>query len=218
VLLVAAETKSFLPQWLRYYDKPPESGACIISIDPVPPPSDAQIQKGLKGKDYEAISVVSRSAGQYYLLDYAVNKGHDPSWTSSKFFEFIFRYDPRCCVLSLVAAERYLKWFLEKEMTRRRTYVALKEAPIGKQSKFNRIIASMHSAVSTGKFWCSREHSEFILQFEGYGLGYRGHDDLLESVANAVAELSNPYLELTAEEIDPLNTTVEEFQIARACP
>jgi hypothetical protein len=219
VRLVAAETRSFVPQWLRKYDEPPREGVCVMSIDPVPPPSEAQLKKGLKGKDYEAISIVARSKGHYYLLDYAINRGHDPSWTSAKFFEFIFRYRPQCCVLSLVAAERYLKWFLEQEMARKRTYLALKEAPIGKVSKFNRITAAIHGAANQGRLWCSPQHAEFILQFESFGIGYKGHDDLLESVSNGVAELSNPFLELVAEGKDPLSDEgMEDFPLAHACP
>jgi hypothetical protein len=217
VKLVAAETLSFRPTWLRKYESPPKVGACVMSIDPVPPPSEAQVAKGMKGKDYEAISIVARAKGEYYLLDYAVNRGHDPSWTAAQFFSFAQRYKPMCCVLSLISAERYLKWFLEKEMSRRQVYVPLKEAPIGKQSKFNRILAALSGVASAGKLWCGKQHSDFILQFETYGSGYKGHDDLLESVANGVAELTSPYLELVAEGRDPLDD-VEEFPMLRVCP
>jgi len=214
--LVAAETLSFPRHWLKRYDIPPKVGACVMSIDPVPPPSDLQMAKGLKGKDFEAISVVGRSQGSYYLLDYATNRGHVPDWTAAKFFEFALRYRPQCCVLSLVSAERYLKWFLEKEMSRRRLFVPLKEAVIGTRSKFARITAALGGVSSQGKLSCSSMHSDFILQFESYGIGYRGNDDLLESVANGVAELTSPYLELSAEEFADVET--ENFPSLRACP
>jgi len=219
VRLAQAETRSFIGTWLRKYDEPPAIGTCVISIDPVPPPSEAQMKKGLKGKDFEAISVVSRSKQNYYLLDYALSRGHDPSWTSAKLFEFMLRYRPICCVLSLVSAERYLKWFIEKEMERKRIFIALKEAPIGKQSKFNRILASLNGVANQGKLWCAKSHTEFILQFESYGVGYKGLDDLLESVANGVAELTNPYLELTAEELSAVDEEYgDELKFIRACP
>jgi hypothetical protein len=217
--LVAAETLSFRPNWLRKYDEPPKIGTCVISVDPVPPPSEIQLAKGLKGKDYEAISVVGRANGEYYLLDYAVSRGHEPEWTAARMFEYMLRYRPICCVLSLVAAERYLKWYLEKEMTRRRLYLPLKESPIGGKSKFTRILAALNGVGSAGKLWCSKEHTEFILQFEGYGVGSKGHDDLLESVANGVAELTSPYLELTAEGRELLDDSdIEDFDRLAVCP
>lgn len=217
VRIVAAETLSFRPMWLRKWDEMPKFSACVMSIDPVPPPSEIQLQAGLKQKDFEAISVVGRKDGQYFLLDYATSRGHMPTWTIAKFFEFARRYRPQACVLSLVAAERYLKVMIEQEMTRNLYFVPLVEAKIGKQSKFNRIIASLSGVASQGKLWCGRHHAEFILQFESYGIGYKGNDDLLESVANGVAELSNPYLELVAEgkESDDI---VEKFPLLQACP
>lgn len=215
--LVAAETLSFRPNWLRRYKEPPRIGATVISIDPVPPPSDIQLAKGLKGKDFEAITAVGRGPDGYYLLAYDLNRGHDPEWTAAKFFEYKLRFRPQCCVLSLVSAERYLKWFLEKEMTRRRSYLLLKEAPIGGKSKFNRIISALSSVASQGKLWCHETHSEAILQFESYGIGYKGLDDLIESWANGIAELVNPYLELANGEFY-VDDDLPEFEAVRACP
>src|SRR5262245_47667881 len=63
--LVAAESLSFRPNWLRFYepDDIPKGMQCVLSIDPVPPPSEAAVKKGLARHDYEAISVVGRSKG-----------------------------------------------------------------------------------------------------------------------------------------------------------
>lgn len=216
VRVVTAEQLSFRPTWIRRYTEVPKISATIISIDPVAPPSEAQKAKGLKGKDFEAIGVLGRSKDGYVLLDYVVSKGHDPEWTVKNLFEFKMRYRPQCCVLSVVSAERYLKWYIEKEMERRRNYIVLKEAPIGGQSKFARIITALSGVASQGKLWCSERHSEFILQFESYGMGYRGHDDVLEMVANGVAELTNPFLEHGALELS--NDDVADFKFRRVAP
>lgn len=215
--LVAAETLSFLPNWVRRYKELPKIGAVVLSIDPVPPPSEVQLAKGLKGKDFEAICAIGRGKEGYYLLDYSVSRGHDPEWTAARFFEYKLRYRPQCCVLSLVSAERYLKWFLEKEMQRRRSYLPIKEAPIGGKSKFSRILGALSGTASQGKLWCRETHSEFILQFESYGIGYKGYDDLLEAVANGVAELTNPFLELGSGEF-MFEDEVEQFPLRQACP
>ena len=198
--LVQSETTSFNKNWLRFYDERPRPGATVIAIDPVPPPSEKQVRENLKTKDYEAIVVASRVDGNYYLLDYAISRGHDPNWTATKFFEFVARYRPMCCVVEAVAAQRYLKWFLQKEMERRRKFVPLKETPNDQRKKFLRIVTSLSGPASAGRFFCSKEHADFILQFENYGPGYKGHDDLLEAVSVAVSELTIPLLELGFED------------------
>ena len=213
--LVSVETSLFHRRWLRTYDQAPAIGTCVIAVDPVPPPSPTQMAKGLKTKDFEAISVVARSKGDYYLLDYALHKGHEPDWTTAKIFEFVRRYRPQAIVLETVAAQRYLKWFLEKEMSRKRVYVPIKEVVIGGNSKFARINAALSGVASQGKLYVSAQHTDFITQFESYGVGYKGNDDLLESVANGVAELTNPYLELVAEDFEDIT---EEWPGAAACP
>src|SRR3990167_609536 len=198
--LVQSETTCFNANWLRLYDEVPRRGSTVIAIDPVPPPSDKQLATNLKTKDYEAISVVSRVEGNYYLLDYAVSRGHDPQWTEAKLFEFALQYKPLCVVVEAVAAQRYLKWFLQKAMERRRRFIPIKETPNDQRSKFHRIVTSLNGVASAGRFWCSKHHSEFIVQFENYGQGYKGPDDLIESVSVAVSELTMPLLELGLDE------------------
>ena len=65
--LVSPETADFLPSWLKYYELEPLGGVTVVSIDPVPPPSEIAIAKGLKGKDFEAFAVVTKCKGGYYL-------------------------------------------------------------------------------------------------------------------------------------------------------
>ncbi len=216
--LVQSETTSFGRNWLRFYDEKPSVGTCVIAIDPVPPPSDLQIAKGMKTKDFEAITVVGRSKGNYYVLEYALGRGHEPDWTEAKVFEFILKYRPMSIVVEAIAAQRYLKWFLQKAMERRRIYTPLKETPNSQKSKFSRIVTSLSGVASAGKLWCSKEHSELILQFEGYGPGFKGHDDLIESVAVGVSELASPYLELSSEEYEDLDADMSEMKVVRACP
>lgn len=221
VRTVTAETKSFRPNWIRLYEpgQPPKVGATIIAIDPVAPPSEAQIAKGLRTKDQEAIGVLGRAKEGYVVMEYVTSKGHTPEWTATKLFEFKMKYRPQAVVISLVSAERYLKWFLEKEMERRQQFLPIKEAVIGGQSKLARIVAALSGPASNGKLWACRNHTEFLLQFENYGLGYRGHDDILDMIAAGVAELTNPFLELGADEF--FDMTADQFPLperAGACP
>lgn len=214
--LVAAESQSF-GKWLRFYDEAPKGCAVVIAVDPVPPPSEKQLRSGMKDKDYEAIAVVGRKNGEYFLLEYAMHRGHEPDWTEAKVFEFIERYKPLRVVVEAVAAQRYLKWFLTKAMERRRRYVPILETPNDQRSKFLRIVTSLSGVASNGKFLCSAQHSDFILQFEGYGPGFKDHDDLLEAVSVGVASLANPYLELDDDEYTSDND-IPQIPFRRACP
>ena len=215
VKLVSAETLSFRPNWLRFYEEPPQRGTCVISVDPVPPPSDTSLARGLKGRDEEAIAVLCRSKGDYYVLDYAVSKGHEPNWTANKVIEFALRYKPLCVVVETVAYQRVLKWLLEKEMARRGRYWPVKGTPNDKRKKFIRITTTLSGIASAGKLWCAKHHDQFVLQFESYGIGYRGMDDLLDAVAIGVSELTAPYLEL---DVDLSDEDVEPLELKRLCP
>lgn len=219
--LVSAETLAFRPNWVRFYEQAPRSYQAVLVIDPVPPPSDRQMaQNRFAGKDFEAHAVVARAGGDYYLLDYRLRRGHDPSWSAATMFELGSRYRISRIILETIAAQRYLKWFLEQEMARKQFYFAIKDAPGDQRPKFGRITTALNGPCSQGKFWCRATHLEFLEQFYSYGIGYKGHDDLIEAVAGGVRELTNPYLELGIEDYSELDDgAVEKFPIRRhVCP
>ena len=118
----APETSCFRAEWLRFYDLPPEREQMIIigAIDPVPPPTETQLAKGLKGKDFEALGIVGAYNGNYYLLEYALNRGHEPSWTVSEFFRLSLKWNPSVWVVEEIAYQKTLEWILRKEMRTRR--------------------------------------------------------------------------------------------------
>lgn len=220
VRIVAAETTAFRGPWLKKFtrEEKPECRRSVISIDPVPPPSDRQLEMGLQGKDFEAITVVGAHKDGYPLLDYALNRGHDPNWTAATVFGFHMQYKPYCWVCESVAYQRVLKWFLEKEMQRRGIYAYLKDAKADKRKKYNRIISTLSGPASQGKIWCAEDAYEFILQFESYGIGYKGFDDLLDAYSMGVAEITNPYLELGIGDYEELDDDVPDFHRPRSCP
>jgi len=218
--LVSAETLSFNPSWVKFYEEKPKAYQAVLVIDPVPPPSDRQLASNkFANKDFEAHAVVARANGAYYLLDYRVHRGHSPSWSAATMFELGSRYNISRIVLETIAAQRYLKWFLQQEMVRKQMYFALKDAPGDQRPKFVRITTALNGPCSQGKFYCRKEHLEFLEQFYSYGVGYKGHDDLLETVATGVRELTNPYMELGAEDGTELdNSMVLPFRRSMACP
>lgn len=218
--LAAAETVAFLPAWAKWYDEPPKSYQAVLCIDPVPPPSDRQTAKNsFANKDFEAHAVVGRSQGNYYLLDYRTKRGHDPSWSAATMFELAVRWRISRIVLETIAAQRYLKWFLQQEMARKQLYFAIKDAPADQRPKFIRITTALNGPASQGKLYVRKDQTEFLEQFQTYGIGYKGHDDLLEAVAAGVRELTNPYEEIGAgDEVELDDTVVPLFPMRYGCP
>lgn len=185
--ITSPETSSFKAGWLKFYELEPEHCTVVIAIDPVPPPSEVEIAKGLRGKDYEAFAVIGRHRGDFYLLAYELNRGHDPSWTTATFFSLALKWKPRKVIVEAVAYQRTLAWILRKAMTEQRRYFVIEEY-VDKRKKYDRIVDSLNGTASMGHLFVKKEHSEFIEQFTAYP--DVAHDDLLEAVAVAVADLS----------------------------
>lgn len=180
------ETNDFRADWLKYYDIDPPGGVTTMSIDPVPPPTEKQIAKGLKDKDFEVFAVVTRYNDNYYLRTYEMKKGHEPDWTIMTFFSLVLRWKPRKTMVETTAYQKTLQWLLKKAMEVRKQYFLV----VGfndKNSKRNRINQGLSGIASLGKLYVKREHVEFIEQFTNYPSV--SHDDVLEAVANACREL-----------------------------
>jgi phage terminase large subunit-like protein len=189
--LVSPETAAFKENWLKYYELLPEHMVKVMVIDPVPPPSEIQIAKGLRGKDFEALAVVGRHKGNYYLLEYSLNRGHDPSWTIAEFFRLAFKYSPRRIVVESVAYQRTLSWLLKQAMRHQKQYWVIKETD-DKRKKFDKIVDGLNGPASNGAVFVRRDQREFIAQFVAYP--DVPNDDLIEAVAIGVTELQGNIL------------------------
>lgn len=217
--LISPETASFIPSWLNIREHPnsgPRGIFSVLAIDPVPPPSPQQMQRGLQGKDYEAHYVWGRDAGKYHLLDYARSRGHDPSWTIATAFALARTWRVSSIIVDAVNYQRTLKWILEQEMQRRRIYYSVIPIADGMQ-KFARITNVINGLATAGLLWIGPEHTEFAEQFEAYGPTYTGHDDDLDASALALQHIASPYLEHEAAGAGS-DSSIEEFPFARISP
>lgn len=196
-ILVSQETTTFREHWLQFYDIIPPNMRKIMVIDPVPPPTTQQIAKGMRGKDYEAFAVVGRHAGNFYLLDYSLNRGHEPDWTIAEFFRLAYLWKPMRVVVETIAYQKTLEWLLKKAMQHQKRYYVIK-CYRDKRAKYDRISDGLSGPASQGHLFVRREHVEFISQFRTYPTV--SHDDLIESVAIGVAELSGIEFEADDEE------------------
>jgi len=217
--LISAENTAFRPFWLNVRQGPPPMGCfAVLGIDPVPPPSDREMAKGLAGKDYEAQYVWGIQDGQYHLLDFARSRGHQPSWSISTALTLARKWRVARIVVDSVAYQRTLKWLLEQEMRRRNTFYLIIPIADG-MKKYARITHVFGGLAAEGKVWIGAEHSVFAEQFQSYGPTYTGHDDDLDASALAVQNISNPYLEHMDETGEDLTYShIEEINFPLRCP
>lgn len=187
--LITPETAAFRGEWLQYYDEgslPPRHEMMVVMIiDPVPPPSEVQLAKGLVGKDYEAFAVMGRWRGNIYLLDSVYNKGHDPSWTLSEFARLVSKWNPRSVHVESVAYQRTLGWLIKQAMKQTGRYVMIDEF-VDRRAKDVKIKDGLLGVASQRALFVDKnKHTEFISQFTSYGAlgGSRNPDDVIETVA-----------------------------------
>lgn len=189
VKLVSKENAAFLGDWLKFYTTPPVGMQTILSIDPTPPPSDAQVAKGFLGTDFEVIHVWGRHNDNYYLLDRRSAQGETPDWTIANAFELALTWRPMQWVVESVAYQRTLKWLLEKEMQRRRTFWQI--LPFVGGNKYARIRSTFAGPASHGHIFVRETDTPFIEQFETFPSS--DHDDELDAASIALGALINPF-------------------------
>lgn len=192
VRLITPESRAFRPHWLSAVDLMPTHTYNVLSIDPLPPPSDKEVKQGFKHKDFESLMVVGRHASGFYCKDYAYNHGHDPGWTRAKVFELCLLHNVMMIVVEGVAYQKTLKWILEDEMRRRQKWYAV-SVVVDRRSKFHRITGALNGPGSNGRLFCGTAHTDLIQQFNDYP--QVAHEDILESFAQGVQFLTNPVLE-----------------------
>lgn len=223
IQLIAKEDTVFRAHWLGFYDQIPERDSMAISlaIDPVPPPSPAQLAKGLHKKDFEVLAVVGRVRGtsKRYLLEYQMNRGHNPNWTIATFFSMFINWRPDITTVETVGYQRTLKWLLEKEMQERGIFAVMREESArGRGSKYDHIVDTLSGPASQGQWFVSPEHAQFIEDFGRYPSV--DHDDLLDCVAMADKGLTNTYLGVAPSTFE-IDLLPEEYtsNVAQAyCP
>ena len=211
--LISSEKAAFRTSWLNIRQGPPPRGCfAVLAIDPVPPPSERQLAKGLAGKDFEAHYVWGRYGEDYHLLDYRRNTGHEPSWSVATALALAREWRVSRIIVDAVAYQRTLKWLLEQRMRQMGVYYSVVPVADG-MKKFARITGTLSGLATAGKLWIGSEHTVFAEQFEAYP--DVAHDDDLDASALALQDLSNTFLG-SEMPLDAMN--VEEFPMIQRCP
>jgi hypothetical protein len=216
--LVQQELRDFRTEWIRYYEREKLDtlrGIYILGIDPVPPPSPKALAENMAGRDYEAHAVWCRNSEGYFLVDLRTNRGHDPSWSVATALSLASQYRVARIVVETVMYQRVLKWHLEKEMARRRTFFLIVPYE-DKRKKYNRITSVFGNLGPQGLINIRRDQLNFLQEFEDYHGG--DHDDILDASAIALSDLVSPSLELGQDEYYFSDVDVPKLEPARMCP
>jgi len=219
--LISTETSSFVIDRLQYYDFIPDGGITFMAIDPVPPPSDRALERGLMGNDWEVLAVIKVHKTGVYVCEYVKNRGHDPEWTIAEFFRLVEFWRPLRVRVETVNYQRTLKWLLEKAMQARRRYVTINSSDGRKgdqRKKSYRIIDGISGPLNNGKLFVRRDMTDLISQIAEYPTVV--HDDVIEAVAEAINESKAGTLSLLdgSSMLEELDAEVEDLPNWRMCP
>jgi phage terminase large subunit-like protein len=214
VRLTSPELAAFRGEWLKFNIVPGRVENCfnVLSIDPTPPPSDAQLAKGFIGDDFEVIHVWGRRGDNYYLQERRASRGETPDWTVANAFELAMKYRVGLIVVESVAYQRTLKWLIEKEMARRRQYYQI--LPFVGGNKYAGIRNAFAGLASHGHVWVRPEDTPFIEQFTTWPSS--DHDDELDAARIALGALINPFAAAGSDENSLAE--VESFGDYRGAP
>lgn len=199
--IISPETSAFLVDRLKYWDVLPDGMATFLAIDPVPPPSEKALQRGLRGNDYEVLAVIGFHRGNVYVCEYVAHRGHEADWTIAEFFRLLEKWNPLRVRVETVAYQRTLKGLLERECQRRRRYVTINSSDSTRRAdhrkKAYRIEDGISGPLNQGKLYVNRSMGELIAQVAEYP--DVSHDDVIEAVAEAINEGRNSPLILDGD-------------------
>lgn len=188
--LVTAETSAFKREWIVTWDEeslPPlhEMYVCM-AIDPVPPPTELEIAKGMQKKNYEVLACVGYHQGSYYVLEYRFNRGHEPNWTVATFFELMHKWRPKKLRVESHGYQATLAWLLRSAMASQGKYIPIEEER-DKRSKFDKIVDPLSGPLSHRKLFVHPSMHDLITMITDYPNVM--FDDIIEAVAKAVEGL-----------------------------
>lgn len=190
--LVTPETSAFRHEWIRFWDEntlpPLHQMQVVMAIDPVPPPTEAELQKSMHKKNFEVLACVGYHQGKYYILEYRMNRGHEPNWTIATFFELLHKWKPKKLEVEAHGYQSTLAWLLKSAMASQGKYIPVHEER-DSRSKYDKIVDPLAGPASQGALLFHPSMHDAISNFGDYP--NVEFDDLLEAIAKAVEGLLN---------------------------
>lgn len=209
--IVAGEDTHIDTSRLQYWDVLPDGMVVVISIDPAS--SDSP------NADFNVVMAVGFWGANVYVLDYYAERGVMPDAVATRFFEFIWRYRPRKAAVESISYQRVLKWYLEQEMLKRRTFIPV-DAVQDSRRKSDRILQQIPGLVHQGCLYIKASQHELIDQMNSYNPNDKSqHDDILDALAMAITSI-NPAARAIEGEYELLEEDEGQYEPIRigACP
>lgn len=215
--IISAESSAFRREWLQFYDTEPDDDMySVLAIDPVPPPSDRELEQGLKKKDSECLAVVSKFRNDFFIREISTNSGHEPTWTIMEFFRLAIKYRVKAVIVESIAYQRVLAWLLKQAMESRKIYFPIIEYT-DKRKKYSRILDALSGISSAGHLFIKPHMADFIQQFTEYP--NVKHDDVLDAVSIAISQLQTTFeLESFADILESEKKELAKLNYFRGAP
>jgi predicted phage terminase large subunit-like protein len=204
--IVRGEDTIFDISRLQYWTTLPEDMIVVLAIDPASSDSTTA--------DFNVLIAVGFHGADIYVLDYYAERGVMPDAVAARFFEFVWRFKPRKAAVESIAYQRVLKWYLEQEMLKRRTFIPI-DAIQDRRKKSDRIIQALAGALHMGCIFCKAAHSDLIEQMQNFNpMDDSEHDDILDALAMAVTSV-NPAMREIEGEFDVLPGDEDDYEVDR---
>lgn len=216
--LITPETSAFRREWITFWDEntcPPirEMYVCM-AIDPVPPPTELEIEKGMTKKNYEVLACVGYHQGTYYVLEYRFNRGHEPNWTVATFFELMAKWNPKKLRVEAHGYQSTLAWLIRQAMQSQGRYIPIEEER-DKRSKHDKIVDPLAGPLSHRRLKVHPSMHDLITMITDYPNVQ--FDDIIEAVAKAVEGLVTADL-FEGSLSDFEDISLGQLEYAGACP
>ncbi len=214
------ELSYFANKWVEdhYFEVLPEAIPCIIAIDPTPPPKEADQMSndGLKDLDDFVIRVICFQNGERWCPEWWKAKSPYPDEVMNQIFLMVRKWKPIAVGVETILFARTLKYELEKEQLKRRTFFRVE--PIeDKRKKSIRIRQELTGLLSAGMLHLKKEDHDAIGEIQDYP--DVSHDDHLDCLAIGEMTIS----QIGGDVLEGEYALVEEEEYAalgdwRGCP
>lgn len=180
--IVSGEDQVFDVKRLQYWQVLPENMLVVLAIDPA--------SSDKPDADFNVVIAVGFHGSDVYVLDYYAERGVMPDAVAARFFEFVWRFRPRKAAVESISYQRVLKWYLEQEMFKRKTFLPI-DAVQDRRKKSDRIIQALAGLTHMGCLYVKPAHEALITQMQNYNPADDSeHDDILDALAMAITSVN----------------------------
>lgn len=183
--ITKSEYKTFDVGNLQFWkDLPTRHQGCSSGIDPAS-------SEDKRASDQVLMTCI-RQGPDIFVAAYKAAKGQMPDQLAAEFFTHKFLFKPSKLIVETIAYQKVLKWYLEQEMLRKRSFTPIKEVK-DKRAKSDRIIQALAGLVAHRHLWVHESMLELISQLDSFEPDKDGRYDIIDILATIVDDLDSPY-------------------------